>query len=343
MGFIGLILWLTFRLLFKDQELSEIVKDLHSADPKWIALGAALSFFFVAGESWIIHYMLRILKQKTVFRRCLKYSFIGFFFSYITPSSSGGQPAQMYYMKKDGVKIGFSTLIMLLITIAYKSVLIGLGALFMAIDFKAVNTYAADMKWLLVLGFVLNIAFIGILAFVFFKPNWARRAGIRIVNMLTGWRIVKKENNEKYVSKIARICDTYTMGSSYIRENFVTTVKIFAITVLQRMSLFSVTWVIYKAYGLSGVSYLDIVTLQVMIGIAVEMLPLPGAAGITEGCFLLAFTNIFGGELVKPALLLSRGLSFYFVLIAGGIVTFIAHIKVLKSDKEINLPKEDIK
>ena len=50
------------------------------------------------------------------------------------------------------------------------------------------------------------------------------------------------------------------------------------------------------------------------------------------------FGEIFGEALVKPAMLLSRGLTFYAVLIAGGIVTFVAHIRVMRSDKALNIP-----
>jgi len=339
-GFIGIIMWLTFRLLFSGQELSEIIKDLKTANMGWIAVGLVLTFCFVAGESCIIHYTLRVCKQKVPFASCLKYSFIGFFFSYITPSSSGGQPAQMYYMKKDGVKIGFSTLVMLLVTIAYKSVLVILGLLLLIFNFGAVYNYGGRLAWLLVIGFVLNCAFIAGLTFIITKPDWARRAGITILNKLTDWKIVKEKNHGKWIDKINRICDTYVIGSSYVRENAVVVAKVFAMTLVQRICLFAVTWVVYKSYGLSGVSFIDIVTMQVMIAIAVEMLPLPGAAGVTEASFLLVFESIFGAALVKPALLLSRGLTFYAVLIAGGIVTLIAHIKVMRSDKRLNIPKE---
>ena len=40
--------------------------------------------------------------------------------------------------------------------------------------------------------------------------------------------------------------------------------------------------IVYKSYGLSGTSFWNIIALQTMIGVAVEMLPLPGAAGVTE-------------------------------------------------------------
>lgn len=334
-GFIVLICWLTFRLLFSGQEFSSILEDLHNADIRWLAVGLLLAFMFVAGESCIIYYMLRVLGQKTKFLRCLKYSFIGFFFSDITPSASGGQPAQMYYMKKDGVKIGFSTLIMLLITIAYKAVLVILGLIFLIFNYSLVTDHVGKMGWLLILGFALNIAFIAVLAAVFVKPVWARKAGIKIVNLLTNIKIIKSKNNQRYIEKITRICDTYTIGADYIKNNLHTVVNVFLITAVQRLSLFAITWIVYKSYGLSGYGILPVIALQTMIGISVEMLPLPGAAGITEGCFMIMFDRIFGKELVRPALLLSRGMSFYAVLIAGGLVTFASHIIVMRRDKKI--------
>ena len=71
--------------------------------------------------------------------------------------------------------------------------------------------------------------------------------------------------------------------------------------------------------------------------VAVEMLPLPGAAGVTEGCFTYMFMSIFTAELVKPAMLLSRGLSFYLLLIMSALVTFVAHFIVMRNDKKNGL------
>ena len=334
---IGLILVITFftlHLIFREQELPEIIHDLKGADPRWIFFGACAAVCVVAGESLIIHYMLRVLDQKTSFLKCLKYSFIGFFFCYITPSSTGGQPMQMYHMKKDKIKIGYSTLIMLMITIAYKSVLVLMALGFLIFNFDFVAQHAVDMKWLIVLGFVLNMSFISALMLVFIKPIWARAIGIRTVDILTKLRIMKRRHKEKYTEKIIRICDTYAMGADYIKRNLWVVLNVFLITAAQRICLASITWMVYKAYGLGSTSFIDILTLQIMIGVAVEMLPLPGAAGITEGCFLLAFTDIFGLELVKPALLISRGLTFYLILLLGGIVVFTVYCAGIKKDRK---------
>ena len=335
-GLILVISLLTLHLIFKEQALPEIMHDLQSASPFWIALGAAAAILFVAGESVIIHYMLRVLDQKTSFLKCLKYSFVGFFFSFITPSSTGGQPMQMYHMKKDKIKIGYSTLIMLLITIAYKSVLILLALGFMIFNFDVVARYAGDMKWLIVLGFVLNLSFIAALLLVFIKPIWARALGIKTVGLLTKLRILKRKNKDKYTEKLISICDTYAMGADYIKKNLSVVFNVFLLTAVQRICLFSITWIVYRAYGLEQTRFTDILTLQIMIGVAVEMLPLPGAAGISEGCFLLTFTEIFGMKFVKPALLISRGLTFYLILFIGGGVTLIAHIRGMRTENKQN-------
>ncbi len=323
--FVALILGLTFRLIFSGQELTEIVADLKTANPFWLGIGVVMVFMHVAGEAAVIHYMLRKLAQKTPFFRCLKYSFIGFFFCDITPSASGGQPMQMYYMKRDGIRYGYSALIMMLITIAYKAVLVILGGGFLILRRETVAAYAGRMIWLLVLGFILNIAFIALLVLLVIRPKWVRKIGLKLVLWLSVHKLIKQKTFDRLTAKINRICDTYTSGAKYIRKNPHVVIRIFLLTTVQRLCQFSVTWVVYRAYGMNTVSFVDSLALQIMIAVAAEMLPLPGAAGITEGCFLLVFTGIFGDALVRPALLLSRGLSYYLVLIAGGIVMIAAH------------------
>jgi hypothetical protein len=223
---------------------------------------------------------------------------------------------------------------MLVITIAYKSALVVLGLVFLCFKFDFLCDCVGGMGWLLILGFTLNIACIIAFALVFFKPALARKLCIRLVNFLTWVKLIKSKNSQKYVIKIKKICDNYTAGAEYMKENLHTVLNVFLITVVQRMFLFAVTWVVYKAYGLSGTSFLSIIAVQIMIAISVEMLPLPGAAGVTEGCFLYMFSGLFGEELVKPALLLSRGLTFYAVLVVGGIVTLATHILSINTEKE---------
>lgn len=354
--FIAVVGYLTFRVLFANREISEILKELQRADKFWMALGALAVFCFIAGESVIIKYMLWLFKEKVPFLRCLKYSFIGFFYSYITPSSSGGQPAQMVYMKKDGIYYGYSSLIMLIIAVVYKAVLVLLGLFFYIFFHSFVIDSVGDYIWLIYLGFVLNIAYIVLLLVVCLKPLWSRKMGIKGINLLVRLHIFNPKKSEKMISRLTRIFDNYVKASNYIGDNLRSLFTITVITTLQRLSLFMLTWMIYKAYGLHGASFMQLVALQVMIGIAVEMLPLPGAAGITEACFIKFFEGVIALELISPSILLNRGLSFYAVIIIGGLVTLMTHLLNIKKygrddDDEqdeleqavVDLPPESVK
>ena len=55
---------------------------------------------------------------------------------------------------------------------------------------------------------------------------------------------------------------------------------------------------------------------------------------------LYMFMGIFTAELVKPAMLLSRGLSFYFLLMMSAAVTFVAHFIVMRNDKKNALEEQ---
>ena len=67
-----------------------------------------------------------------------------------------------------------------------------------------------------------------------------------------------------------------------------------------------------------------ITSLQGMISVAVDMLPLPGGMGISENLFLTIFQPIVGEALVLPGMLVSRGISYYTQLIISAIMTVVA-------------------
>lgn len=122
--FIVVLLGLTLYFLLKDQELPQIFEAIQEAQKGYLLIGIVMVLLFVCSESVIINYMMRTLKYRAPLSHCIRYSFIGFFFSCVTPSASGGQPAQVYYMSRDGLDISVSSLVLMVITVAYKAVLL---------------------------------------------------------------------------------------------------------------------------------------------------------------------------------------------------------------------------
>ena len=105
-------------------------------------------------------------------------------------------------------------------------------------------------------------------------------------------------------------------------------VNVFAITMLQRFALFTATWFVYKAFGLAGSKAVVVITLQAVIAVSVDMLPLPGGMGISEKLFSMIFIPVFGSHLLLPGMILSRGLGYYTELGLSALLTIVANFTI---------------
>ena len=133
----------------------------------------------------------------------------------------------------------------------------------------------------------------------------------------------KEERREKLDASM----DTYRGTAVYLKEHMGVIVVVFGITFVQRMALFAATWFVYRAFGLSGTSFFDILFLQAVIAVAVDMLPLPGGMGISETLFLNIFRPVFG-SLLLPGMVLSRGLGYYAELLISAAFTVVAQLTI---------------
>ena len=119
-GVILALMALTGYLLLKDLSLNKLAGILAQVKPGWLLLGLGLMVAFVGCEAMCSHLILGRLGHRASYRRCLGYSFVGFYVSSITPSSTGGQPAQVYYMSRDNIPAAHGALNMMLIAVCYQ-------------------------------------------------------------------------------------------------------------------------------------------------------------------------------------------------------------------------------
>lgn len=321
---------LTIWAVFRDQDLGQIAECLAMADWRFLPPAVACVVLFIIGESAIILYLLRTLGTKARFGHCCLYSFIGFFYSCITPSASGGQPMQVIAMRKDDVPVAVSTVVLAIVTITYKLVLVVIGCLVMLLRPPGIMSYLEGVEGLVYLGLALNVGAIAILLLLVFKPSIVRSCAKAVL----GWvsRIRPFRNPDKINAKLDSMMNQYAGTADYYREHKLVMVNVFVLTFMQRAFLFLVTWLTYKAFGLSGERLFTIVTLQGMISVVVDMLPLPGGMGISETLFLQIFLPIFGSELVLPGMIISRGVSYYTQLLLSAVMTVAASFILRKRE-----------
>ena len=144
---------------------------------------------------------------------CFGYGFVGFYFSGITPSASGGQPAQVYFMNRSKIPVTISSLSLMILLFAHQLVIVvfGIIGLFSKMDYAV--TFKSGMNLLLLYGFLSNtFILLGILMLVI-----APKTVFKIVNffgrLLYKVKIIK--NKEKIRKKIARSLEEYEDGAIY--------------------------------------------------------------------------------------------------------------------------------
>lgn len=335
-SFLVIVFTITIYCIFQGQDMNYIIENIKSTDLRYWALAVICVIFFIGGESIIIHYMMNSVKQKVKITHCFLYSFVGFFFSCITPSASGGQPAQVYFMKKDKIPIPIATLILMIVTIAYKMVLVILGVVVLLVRPAGIMTYLEPILGICCLGLLLNVVCVGFMFLLVFHPTMAHKQLTAFIKLLGKMRLIRRVDH--YLLKVEKAMRQYKDVAVYFRTHKMVIWKVLGITFVQRILLFFVTYLVYRAFGLQETSFITIIILQGMIAMAVDMLPLPGGMGISEKLFLLAFAPVFG-RVTLPAMIVSRGLSFYTQLILSALFTIVALFTIGR--KDIERGKED--
>lgn len=318
------LLALTLWYVFQDENLSQVAQYLSEARPADVALAVAAVVAFILGEAVVLRHLLGSLGTKSRFSHCCLFSFIGFFYSAITPSASGGQPMQVVYMRRDGIPGAVATVVLAIVTITYKLVLVAIGAAVLIFQPPVIMERLAEVRLLIYLGMGLNVIAITLLLLAVFHPMLLERCagwGIRVVNRIHPFR-----NPQRVMNRVQNNVAQYRGAADFFREKPGIILRIMGITLVQRLSLFSVVWFTYRALGLSGQSAVTLVLLNGMISVAVDMLPLPGGMGISETLFVTLFEPLFGAQFVLPGMILCRGISYYTQLLISGVMTIGAQL-----------------
>lgn len=330
--FLAVVFALTIYGVFHGEDLSSMMDAIHRADKRWLIPGIALVAFFIWGESIIIWYMMRSSGIQLKKRTCFLFSSVGFFFSCITPSASGGQPMQIYYMKKEKISIPVSTVILMIVTITYKLVLVVIGIGIAIFGRGFLHKYLEGILPVFYLGLALNIFCVTFMTILVFHPLLAKAIMVKGMKLLERLHLVKKKDGR--LKKLEDSMDTYRNTAAYLKNNPFVIVKVIGITFIQRMALFAVTWFVYQAFGLHGTGFWEILFLQAVISVSVDMLPLPGGMGISETLFLKIFPPVFGSTLLLPAMVLSRGLGYYGELLVSAVFTVVAQLTIGNTKRE---------
>ena len=335
-----LLIYLTFYFIFKGQNFNEILDLIGKVDIKFIIIAVLLMCIYIACDGFNIRKVLRNLNEKTTIWKCIKYSLIGFFFSAITPAASGGQPMQIYYMRKENIKIENSTLTFLINLSCMQVVTISLALFNMIFNYKYMKL---PMVLLFILGIVLNLSALIFLLISIFSRRVSKGLINFLVKIMKFFRIKKIDEKKE---KLEIGLQKYQKNAKEIRSCKPVILKVLVRTYIQYISLFSVTYFVYRALGFNEYNIFNLVAIQSVLYGTVSGIPLPGSVGASESAYLSLFEHVYRDKnILETAMLVDRVITFYLLVAVCLVVVVINDIYVkikYKNNKEISANKEKI-
>ena len=291
------------------------------------ALGCMLVYFvFEAMPQYIIYknhgYHLPLLQS-------VKVGVIGLYYSGITPSATGGQPMQVYYLSKLKLPVGVSSFISVLKLIFFQGTMTAFCMAGYFIKFDYIHEHYQTAVYFMYLGVAINMVLVaGIIALLIKPAVLIRfvRGLMRFLAKFIGRKAVKWRR--KTLIELAGFYRSYKESKRDFKDTF----AVLWCSIIQVVAYLSVSFFIYHAFGLSGENFITLFAIQGLVVCAVSFFPLPGSAGAQELGYGSFFSPIFG-EGIFPAMILWRILSSYLAIISGAVIVTVDAAKTMGKKK----------
>lgn len=284
-------------------------------------------FLFIFFEGEALHVLVKQIGYKQNRLNTFVYSSADIYFSAVTPSATGGQPASAYYMHEDGIPVSKASAVLSYNIVMYTASLIFMTVVTFLLRFNLFLSLEFWPKLFVVAGVVIqSIIFVG---FILLMLN--EKAVLAIcrffISVLCKLRI--KKNKEAMITKISESVKKFRLTVNIIGKSRRTAVKVFALNLLQRISILGISVFIFFGAGIEGASVIDVFALQALCLIGANSVPIPGAVGVSEWLYLSAFSSLMSSTTLMSAMMATRGVSYYICFILAGVVTLIRHVKLI--------------
>lgn len=319
------LIFITFYIIFKDQSVNEILKIIDGVDKRFIIAGVIAMLLYFTCETINLTRTLKALGEKSSFIKNFKYTLIGFFFSSITPAASGGQPMEIYYMNKEGIKVANSTIALLANLATMQIATISIALISLIFNYRYMNT-------ILVVCFIVGICLNASALALLLISIYSKRATNAIVNFCV--KFMKKfhfKNIEQKEEKLRKELEIYQANSDYVKTHKRLVFKNVITTYIQFLIYYSISYWVYRSFGYNSAGIFTIISMQSVLFATVSGIPSPGAVGVSEGAFLEIYRNIYTEAQLKSSMLLCRGINFYLFVIISMFMVIYASFKKRKS------------
>ncbi len=314
----------------KDFSIAKFIAFSKQANPFWLASAVASMFGFIIFEGLAILVICRSFGYKTRLGRSFIYSASDIYFSAITPSASGGQPASAFFMMKDGIPGTLVTVALLANLIMYTASIVLLGIVSLICYPSLILNFSTASKTLIFFGFMVMLSLLILFILLVFKKGILHGLCRFAVKIAAKLRLVK--NAERKLESLNQKMENYSAQASMLAGKGKVLFFAFALNLLQRICQIAVTAFTYLAEGGKLSNFFEVFFTQTDVTLGSHCVPIPGAMGVTDYLMLDGFGEL---RIANPEFLeiLSRSLSFYICIIICGLTTLVACYALSRKDK----------
>lgn len=317
-----LIFLLTIGVLYfslKDN-FNEVVHHFTNLNWFWLIIGFILVIGYWFFSSLSMYLITKKFENKSNFSSIFKINIVTHFFNGITPFASGGQPYQIYALKKEKINVVDCTNICVQNFVAYQLALVLLGTI--AIVVNNIFNLFPDIKVLkifVLIGYLVNLSVAGGLFAISFTQKFNRFILKLIINLGSKLHIVKnkEESIEKFNSYVKRFHDS----TKLLLKDKKNLLKIVLYNLIGLVCHYSVPLaVLYSMGDFSSFNLYTSIIASAYVMIIGAFIPLPGGTGGLEYSFMTFFGIFVADGKLTVLMLIWRFITYYFGMISGAIM-----------------------
>ena len=315
--------------------MDNIITVLHQVDYKWVLGGLGCLLITWICETITLHLPMKKMYPHQTITNSIKVTMIGLLFNNVTPFSSGGQPMQAYELTKTDKRVSDSLSALAMKFIITQIALVVTTLVVVAIEFDFFANLMQNFVWLAIVGFAINILAIIVVIIAGIKKRAITIFTTPIIKFLGKIRIIK--NADKTIEKLDESIDNFRGQFQFMRKQKKMVLLMFLTAVIQSLAYYSITYMVYRAFGNYGISFWQIIPVQAFLLLLMTFIPTPGSGLGAEGGFLLLFNSIFKEGTINMSILFWRIYTFYLPIIIGAFFLI-----PTKKNKELKIDKQGL-
>lgn len=288
---------------------------LGRVDPGWLLASVAAMTGYIIMEGLSLWLICRRLGSAPRLGQGQIWASADIFFSAITPSATGGQPAAAMLMMREGIPAVTGTVALLLNLIFYTLTIVLITPLTFLFCPEVLGYFTPLSQMLIRVGF-----FVQLLLAVFFillfrgKLIWRLLDGC--LHALHRLRLIR--DKEKWLKRMEEKETAYRLCVDATGKDTKLLAQVFFLNFLQRLSLLLVPVAICLGTGGTFRLASKVLATQSCVVLGSNIVPLPGGMGVADFLFLDGYESL-GMDVVSMELL-CRGISFYGSFLLSGVL-----------------------